>query len=103
MLFAVGLWAPSITLSDDTAVMATSLTSLPVFFLSVQQVKVFLFSALPEMELLDICLTKDSSLLLHAIHSPFYWRILKKTILFSGIKIFTKKFVKQDNLRLFYS
>jgi hypothetical protein len=25
----------------------------------------------PEMEFLDIILTKDSSLLLHAIHSPF--------------------------------
>jgi hypothetical protein len=34
------------------------------------------------MEFLDIILTKDSSL--HAIHSPFYWRI--KTILFSGFK-----------------
>jgi hypothetical protein len=29
--------------------------------------------------------TKDSSLLLHAIHSPFNWRI-KKTILISGFK-----------------
>jgi hypothetical protein len=38
------------------------------------------------MEFLDINFTKDSSLLLHAIHSPFYWRILKKTILFSGLK-----------------
>jgi hypothetical protein len=27
--------------------------------------------------------TKESSLLLHAIHSPFYWRILKKIILYS--------------------
>ncbi len=26
----------------------------------------------PEMEFLDISLTKDSSLLLHAIHTPFY-------------------------------
>jgi hypothetical protein len=33
----------------------------------------------PEGEFLDINLTKDSSLLLHAIHSPCYWRILKKT------------------------
>jgi hypothetical protein len=33
---------------------------------------------------LDITLTKDSSLLLHAIHSPFFWRILKKTILYTG-------------------
>ncbi len=38
------------------------------------------------MEFLDISLTKDSSLLLHAIHSPFYWRILRKTILYSGFK-----------------
>ena len=36
-----------------------------------------------EMEFLDINSTKDSSLLLYAIHSPFYWRILKKTILFT--------------------
>jgi hypothetical protein len=28
----------------------------------------------------------NSSLLLHAIHSPFYWWILKKLILFSGFK-----------------
>jgi hypothetical protein len=39
-----------------------------------------------EMEFLDIYLTKDLSLLLHAIHSPFYWLILKKTIHFSGFK-----------------
>jgi hypothetical protein len=38
----------------------------------------------PEMEFLNINLTKDLSLLLHAIHSPFYWRIFKETILFSG-------------------
>ena len=30
--------------------------------------------------------TKDSSLLLHAIHSLFYWRILKKIILSFGFK-----------------
>jgi hypothetical protein len=40
----------------------------------------------PEMEFLDINLKKDSSLLLHAIHSPFYWKILKKTMLYSGFK-----------------
>ncbi len=50
----------------------------------------------PEMEFLDINLTKDSSLLLSAIHIPFYWRILKKTILFSGLKILTKKSAKLD-------
>jgi hypothetical protein len=38
------------------------------------------------MEFLDINLAKGLSLLLHAIHNPFYWRILKKTILFSGFK-----------------
>ncbi len=38
------------------------------------------------MELLDINLIKDSSLFLHAIHNPFYWWILEKTILFSGFK-----------------
>jgi hypothetical protein len=36
------------------------------------------------MEFLDTNLTKDSSLLLHAIHSPFYRRILNKTIPFSA-------------------
>jgi hypothetical protein len=40
----------------------------------------------PGMEFLDINVTKNSSLLPHANHSPFYWRILKKTILFSGFK-----------------
>jgi hypothetical protein len=49
------------------------------------------------MKFLDINLAKDSSLLLHAIHSPFYWRILKKTILFSGYKNPCKKSAKQEN------
>jgi hypothetical protein len=53
---------------------------------------------------------KDSSLWLHAIHSPFYWRILKKTTLFFGFKntkkiretrkleyIHEKHFVEQKN------
>ncbi len=35
-----------------------------------------------------INLTKDSSLLLHAIHSPFYWWIFKN---FSGFKTPYKK------------
>jgi hypothetical protein len=39
-----------------------------------------------EMEFLVTSLTKDSRLLLHAIHSPFYWWILQKTILFTGLK-----------------
>ncbi len=41
----------------------------------------------PEMEFLDINLTNDFSLFLHAVHSPSYCRILKKnkTILFSGL------------------
>jgi hypothetical protein len=37
------------------------------------------------MEYLDINLTKDSSILLHAIHSPFYLDF-KETILYSGFK-----------------
>jgi hypothetical protein len=45
-----------------------------------------------EIEFLDISLTRDSSLLLYAIHSPIlYWWILKKTILFSGFKNTYKK------------
>jgi hypothetical protein len=51
------------------------------------------------MEFLDINLTK--SLLVHAIYSPFYWRILKKTILFSGLKNPYKKSEKQENSSLF--
>jgi hypothetical protein len=45
----------------------------------------------PEIELLDISLTKDSRLLRHAIHSPFYLRILKKAIHYSGFKNTYKK------------
>jgi hypothetical protein len=47
----------------------------------------------PELEFLDINLTKDSSLLLHDFHSPFYLRFLKKTILHCGFK----KSGKQEN------
>jgi hypothetical protein len=36
------------------------------------------------MEFLEINFTKDASLLLRCIHSPFCWRIWKKTILYSG-------------------
>jgi hypothetical protein len=43
-----------------------------------------------ESEFLDISLAKDWSILLHAIHYPFYYWILKKTILFSGFKILAK-------------
>ncbi len=45
----------------------------------------------PERGLLDIKLTKDSSLLCHAIRSPFFWWILKKTIFFSGLKVLIQK------------
>jgi hypothetical protein len=41
------------------------------------------FTLCTKMEILDINLTKDSILLFRAIHSPFYWQILKKTLLFS--------------------
>ncbi len=53
------------------------------------------------MEFMDIHLMKDSSILLHAIHSPFYWRIVKKTILFFGFKNTYKKYAKQENANLF--
>jgi hypothetical protein len=53
-----------------------------------------------EMKFLDINLTKDSSLLLHAIHSPFYWRILQETLLYCGLKIHTKKYAKQESSSL---
>jgi hypothetical protein len=52
------------------------------------------------MEFLDINLRKDWSLLLHDIHSPFYWRILQKTTLFSGFKNFANKSAKQKNSSL---
>ncbi len=58
----------------------------------------------PEMEFLDTILTKGPSLLLHAIHSPFFWRILnkaKKTILFSAFKNPGKKSAKQENWSIF--
>ncbi len=54
--------------------------------------------ACAEMELLDISLTKDTSLFLHAIHSPFYWQILKINILFSGFQNPYKKSAKQKKL-----
>ncbi len=53
------------------------------------------------MESLDIILTKDSCLLLHAIHGPFYWRILNKPILFSGFKKRYKKYNIHENSSLF--
>ncbi len=45
--------------------------------------------------------TKDESLLLHDIHSAFYWRILKKTVLYSGFNNPYKKYAKQQNSSLF--
>jgi hypothetical protein len=54
-----------------------------------------------EMEFLDTNLTKDLSILLRAIHSPFYcWRILKKIIFLSGFKNPLKKSANQENLSL---
>ncbi len=47
---------------------------------------------------MDIKLTKDLSLLLLAIHNPFFWRMLKKTILFSGFKNRYKKIRETRNL-----
>ncbi len=53
------------------------------------------------MEFLDINVTKDSRLLLYAIHSPFYLRILQETIFYSGFKNPYKKSAKQENSSLF--
>jgi hypothetical protein len=53
------------------------------------------------MEFLDINLTKDSSILRHAIHSNSYWQILKIIILLSSFKNpYKKKSAKQENLSL---
>ncbi len=49
------------------------------------------------MEFLDISLTKDLSLLLHAIHSLFF----KENHFFSDFKNLNKKSVKQENSSLF--
>jgi hypothetical protein len=43
-------------------------------------------SMFPEMEILVVDLTENLSLMLHAIHSPFYWWILLKTIFYSGFE-----------------
>jgi hypothetical protein len=53
------------------------------------------------MEFLGINMTKDSILLLYANHSPFYWRILKKIIVYSGFKNTYKKSAKQEHSSLF--
>jgi hypothetical protein len=58
-------------------------------------------NARSEMDFLNISLTKDSRLLLHAFHSLFYWRILKKIQLYSGLKIHTKNYAKQENLGVY--
>ncbi len=55
-----------------------------------------------EIEFLDAYSTKDSSFLLHAIHNPSYWRIFKKTLLFSVFKNFVEpknEDRKPDSLR----
>jgi hypothetical protein len=54
------------------------------------------FMVIPSMQLHS--LTKESSLLLHAIHSPFYWRILEKIILYSGFKNTYEKIRKTRKL-----
>jgi hypothetical protein len=51
-----------------------------------------------DMEFLDMNLTKDLSLLLSAIHSLFDWRILQKTILYSGFKTPNKKILETRKL-----
>ncbi len=58
-------------------------------------------NSFPEIEFLDINITKDSSLSLHAINSPFYQRNLKKTILFSGFNNPDKKISETRKSSLF--
>ncbi len=54
------------------------------------------------MEFLDINLTKDLIILLHAIHSPFYCRGFdRKPYSTLVLKNTYKKFVKQENSSLF--
>ena len=53
------------------------------------------------MEFLDICLTKSRVFLFHAIHSHFYWRVLKKTIFLSGFKNPYKFFLRNSKTRVF--
>ncbi len=60
-----------------------------------------MYATYTEMEFLVINLTKDSNLLLHAILSPFSWRILQKTLLYSGFKNPYEKSAKQENSSLF--
>ncbi len=50
----------------------------------------------PEMEFLDINVTKDLNLLLHDFYSTFYRQILKKTKLFTGFQDPYKKSAKQE-------
>jgi hypothetical protein len=49
-----------------------------------------------EMEFLNVNLIKDSSLLLHATHGPFYWQILQKN--YTELRF--KKPTKQENIGL---
>jgi|694.fasta_scaffold62558_4 hypothetical protein len=56
-------------------------------------------SRVNEMEFLDIYSIKDSSLLLHAIHSPTTSGFTENHSLV--LKIHTKKSAKQENLSLF--
>jgi hypothetical protein len=44
--------------------------------------------------------TKRLESFAHAIHSPFYWQILGKTILYSVLIIMTKKSAKQETSSL---
>ncbi len=55
-----------------------------------------------EMEFLDINLTKDSRLLLHAIHRAFHWWILQKTVFYSGFSNHYKKISETRKLEYFH-
>ncbi len=53
----------------------------------------------PEMEFLDINLTKDLSLLLHDIHSPFLWLIVKENLILLWFKNPYKKICETRKLK----
>ncbi len=52
-------------------------------------------------EILEHQFSKDPCLLLHAIHSPFYWRILKKSYRSLALNIYIQKSGEQENSSLF--